>query len=90
MGNGVICANCRLVPANGLHMSALDRGFTLGDGVFETLRVVGGKPFRLGDHFARLHRPQLPLALPFLSARRSWAPWCLPFSMQTTSGTRWC
>lgn len=31
-----------------------DRGYLLGDGVFETLRTVNGKVFRLGDHAARL------------------------------------
>jgi len=67
MGNGVIYVNDRMVPADGLHLSALDRGFSLGDGVFETLRVVGGSPFRLGDHYARLHRSAaaVGLAVPF-------------------------
>jgi branched-chain amino acid aminotransferase len=31
-----------------------DRGYLLGDGVFETLRTVNGKVFRLDDHAARL------------------------------------
>jgi branched-chain amino acid aminotransferase len=31
-----------------------DRGYLLGDGVFETLRTVNGKVFRLEDHAARL------------------------------------
>lgn len=31
-----------------------DRGFLLGDGVFETLRVTNGKVFRLDDHAKRL------------------------------------
>ena len=31
-----------------------DRGFTLGDGVFETIRVRGGKPDRFEAHVARL------------------------------------
>ncbi len=30
----------RLLPADGPHLSAFDRGFQLGDGVFETLRAV--------------------------------------------------
>ena len=38
----------------GAHVSALDRGFTLGDGLFETMRVYHGKLFRLEHHLARL------------------------------------
>jgi branched-chain amino acid aminotransferase len=33
-----------------------DRGLTLGDGLFETMPVFGGKPFRLADHLDRLER----------------------------------
>jgi len=33
-----------------------DRGFTLADGVFETMRVVNGAVFRLDRHLARLTR----------------------------------
>lgn len=38
------------------HVSALDRGFTLADGLFETLRVYDGVPFRLDAHLERLAR----------------------------------
>jgi branched-chain amino acid aminotransferase len=31
-----------------------DRGFLLGDGLFETLRLYRGRPFRLSDHLCRL------------------------------------
>ena len=33
-----------------------DRGYLLGDGVFETLRTVNGKVFRLDDHAERMRR----------------------------------
>jgi aminodeoxychorismate lyase len=33
-----------------------DRGFLLGDGLFETMRVVHGRPFRLAQHLERLAR----------------------------------
>lgn len=36
------------------HVSAIDRGFTLADGLFETIRVYEGRPFRLDAHFARM------------------------------------
>jgi aminodeoxychorismate lyase len=38
-----------LVPVN-------DRGFLLGDGLFETIRIVGGKPFRFAQHLERMTR----------------------------------
>ena len=46
----------RLLPADGLHLSAFDRAFQLGDGIFETLRAHGGHVTELPDHLARLHR----------------------------------
>jgi branched-chain amino acid aminotransferase len=56
----------RLQPAVGLHLSAFDRGFQLGDGVFETLRARGGHPTELDAHVARLRRSAdgLDIALP--------------------------
>jgi branched-chain amino acid aminotransferase len=45
-----------LEPADARHLSAFDRGFQLGDGVFETLRARGGHPTELPEHLARLHR----------------------------------
>ncbi|MDA8231009.1 MAG: aminotransferase class IV [Magnetospirillum sp.] len=45
--NGALAgAEARIDPA--------DRGFTLGDGVFETIRVQGGVPRHLGRHLERL------------------------------------
>jgi branched-chain amino acid aminotransferase len=42
-------------PAGLPHLSAWDRGFQLGDAVFETLRARGGRPTELDQHLARLH-----------------------------------
>ena len=36
-------------------ISVRDHGLTVGDGVFETMKVVDGVPFALGRHLARLH-----------------------------------
>jgi branched-chain amino acid aminotransferase len=46
----------RLLPADEPHLSAFDRGFQLGDGVFETLRATGGRPTELDQHLDRLGR----------------------------------
>ena len=45
-----------LRPADVPHLSAFDRGFQLGDAVFETLRARGGHTTELPEHLARLRR----------------------------------
>lgn len=44
-------------------ISPLDHGFTVGDGVFETCKVVDGVPFALTRHIARLRRSAAGLGL---------------------------
>jgi branched-chain amino acid aminotransferase len=44
----------RLEPADDTHLSAFDRGFQLGDGIFETLRATAGHATELDEHLARL------------------------------------
>jgi branched-chain amino acid aminotransferase len=41
-----------------------DHGLTVGDGVFEALKVVDGRPFALTRHLARLARSAASLGLP--------------------------
>jgi branched-chain amino acid aminotransferase len=53
---GHVWIDGRIVPADGPHLSAFDRGFQLGDGVFETLRARGGHPTELDEHIDRLGR----------------------------------
>jgi branched-chain amino acid aminotransferase len=43
-----------LVPLAAARISPLDHGLTVGDGVFETLRVYDGVPFAWRRHIARL------------------------------------
>jgi branched-chain amino acid aminotransferase len=52
-----------LVPRDEALVSALDHGLTVGDGVFETLKVVNGHPFALTRHLARLDRSAAVLGL---------------------------
>ncbi len=54
----------RVLPADIPHVSVFDRGFQLGDGVFETLRVRGSHPTELPEHLARLRRSAGGLAIP--------------------------
>jgi branched-chain amino acid aminotransferase len=59
-----VWVNGDVVPADGPHLSVFDRGFQLGDGIFETLRARGGQPAELDQHLARLHRSAAGLELP--------------------------
>lgn len=53
----------RVDPA-GVHIYVTDRGFTLADGIFETMRAYNGAIFRYDDHMARLSRGAERLQLP--------------------------
>jgi branched-chain amino acid aminotransferase len=46
----------RVTSAADARVAALDHGVTVGDGVFETLKVVDHTPFAMRRHLARLHR----------------------------------
>jgi len=61
-----------LVDAARAKVAADDHGFTVGDGVFETVKVVGGRPFALTRHLDRLHASAraLDLAAPSAEALR--------------------
>ena len=49
-----ISLNGVLVEADAARIDPRDRGFTLSDGVFETIAVRRGKSPRLSNHLARL------------------------------------
>jgi branched-subunit amino acid aminotransferase/4-amino-4-deoxychorismate lyase len=57
-----------LLPVDGAHVSAFDRGFQLGDGVFETLRALAGRSVELDEHLDRLHRSAHGLAIPLAAS----------------------
>ena len=58
--------------SDGLHVSARDRGLTLADGVFETMRVHGGTVVRLDRHLARLVHALVALDIPVRPELRDW------------------
>ena len=45
-------------------VSPLDHGLTTGDGVFETVKIVHGRPFAVTKHLERLVRSAVGLGLP--------------------------
>ncbi|MCF3964348.1 aminotransferase class IV [Streptomyces fuscigenes] len=59
-----IWVNGGLRAADEAHVSVFDHGLTVGDGVFETLKAVHGRPFALTRHLDRLARSARGLALP--------------------------
>jgi aminodeoxychorismate lyase len=66
----IVFLNGRLVPEQDAVVPVFDRSFTYGDGLFETLAVFAGKPFRWDAHWSRLSAgaDHLRIALPFSSA----------------------
>jgi branched-chain amino acid aminotransferase len=54
----------RLVDASDAGISPLDRGFTLADGLFETMRAYHGTVFRLDAHLRRLAAGAAILGIP--------------------------
>ncbi len=59
-----------LVEAADARISVLDHGFTVGDGVFETILVRDGVPFALTRHLARLQRSMAGLGIDGPSSER--------------------
>ena len=52
----VVCLNGKFVAEAEAVVPLNDRGFLLGDGLFETMRVANGKTFRCAQHLERLMR----------------------------------
>ena len=63
----LIFLNGQFVPEEQAVVSVFDRSFLYGDGLFETLRVFNGKPFRWAQHLERLEHGAefLKIKLPF-------------------------
>lgn len=53
-----------LVDGAAAGVSALDHGLLTGDGVFETMKVVAGRPFAISRHLDRLARSAAGMRLP--------------------------
>jgi branched-chain amino acid aminotransferase len=54
----------RIVPADQPQLRVTDRGFQLGDGIFETLRARRAVPIEWDEHIARLHESAVVLGIP--------------------------
>ncbi len=63
----IVFLNGEFLPESQAVVSVFDRSFLYGDGLFETTRVVHGKPFRMAQHLERFSRGAdfLKIKLPF-------------------------
>jgi branched-chain amino acid aminotransferase len=52
----IVFLNGQFVPEEQATVSVFDRSFLYGDGLFETMRVANGKPFRWWEHMERLRK----------------------------------
>jgi aminodeoxychorismate lyase len=52
----IVFLNGQFLPEAQAVVPVNDRGFMYGDGLFETLRVCGGRPFRMAQHLERMTR----------------------------------
>ncbi len=60
------------LPLDEVRVSPLDRGYLLGDGVYEVIPVYGGRLFRLQEHLDRLERSMAAIELGNPYARERW------------------
>src|SRR4029434_2181769 len=56
MSEPVVYVNGHLIPASQASVSVFDRGFRMGDGVFDTARTFRHRPYKLREHVERLYR----------------------------------
>src|SRR6266699_170761 len=59
------CLDGELIPSGRAHIPVTDEGLLRGDGVFEVVRLYGGRPFGLDQHLQRMTRSAANLLLPF-------------------------
>jgi len=67
--NVLVFLNGQFVPEERAVVPVFDRSFLYGDGLFETMRVIRGKPFRWEQHIERLQSgaDYLKIKFPFTS-----------------------
>lgn len=54
-----------IIDADACFLSAFERGYLYADGIFETVRIAGGKPLRLDRHMERMKSSAAFFSLPF-------------------------
>lgn len=64
MARELVYLNGTFVPLADAKVHVEDRGFTFADGLYEVIRIVGGRGFHLDGHQARLRRGLEALQIP--------------------------
>lgn len=72
-GINKVYLNGEFLPPDKATISAFDRGFLFGDGVYEVIPVYGGHPFRLPQHLARLQTSCAAIGLTQPLSDTQWA-----------------
>ncbi|PWB45806.1 MAG: branched-chain amino acid aminotransferase [Candidatus Methylomirabilota bacterium] len=70
----VVYLNGRYIQAERAKVSAFDRGFIYGDGLFETIRTYAGWVFALDRHLGRLKKGADQIGIPFTGDAGKWRP----------------
>ncbi len=68
----LVYLNGEFLPPERAMVSAFDRGFVFGDGVYEVIPVFGRRLFRLPHHLARLRRSLTEVRLPNPLSAQQW------------------
>ena len=68
--SNIVFLNGQFLPANKAMVSLFDRGFTYGDGVFETMRSYHGKVFALDSHLERLIDSARLIGIPIKQSKK--------------------
>ena len=71
-GDSQVYLNGEFTRADEAKVSVFDRGFILGDGVYDVVPVYQGKPFRMAEHLDRLERSLKALSIPSPKSREEW------------------
>ncbi|MBV8085758.1 MAG: D-amino-acid transaminase [Chloroflexi bacterium] len=77
MGARLAYLNGQMLDEAEARVPVTDRGFMLADGIYEVMRVYGGRPFALDRHLARLQRSAAQLELTLQPATEELGRLCL-------------
>lgn len=78
----MLWVNGERVETSAAHISALDRGFTIADGLFETMLARRGRIFRAERHLERLHEGARVLRITLPDETAGWLGEAVPAAVK--------
>ncbi len=72
LSEALVYLNGEFSPLGEAKISVMDRGFLLGDAVYEVIPVFSGVPFRLAHHLNRLNNSLKAIKIPEPLEQKSW------------------